>query len=148
MKDILGYEGKTVVITGAASGMGAAAAGLLVDLGAAVYALDISEVSASVKQFIKTDMKDKASVDDAVTQIPAEIYGLFNCAGVPSPPFSALDTMMINFVGLRLLTESLLPRISNGGAVASVSSTAGISTNCWQSKTLTRPRLGWKKRKR
>ena len=49
MKDILGYEGKTVVITGAASGMGAAAASLLVDLGASVYALDISEVTAPVK---------------------------------------------------------------------------------------------------
>ncbi len=127
MKDILGYEGKTVVITGAASGMGAAAASLLVDLGAAVYALDISEVSAPVKQFIKTDLKDKASIDSAVAQIPNEIYALFNCAGVPSPPFSALDTIMINFVGLRHLTETLLSRISDGGAIASVSSTAGMS---------------------
>jgi len=126
MKHILGYEGKTVVITGAASGMGAAAAGLLVDLGAVVYALDISEVSAPVKQFIKTDLKDKASIDAAVAQIPDEIYALFNCAGVPSPPFAALDTILINFVGLRHLTEALLPRISDGGAVASVSSTAGM----------------------
>jgi len=126
MKDILGYEGKTVVITGAASGMGAAAASLLVDLGAEVYALDISSVSAPVKLFIQTDLKDKASIDSAVAQIPNEIYALFNCAGVPSPPFAALDTILINFVGLRHLTEALLPRIIDGGAVASVSSTAGM----------------------
>jgi len=126
MKELLGYEGKTVVITGAASGMGAAAASLLVELGAEGYALDISEVTAPVKQFIKTDLKEKASIDDAVAQIPDEIYALFNCAGVPSPPFVALDTILINFVGLRQLTEAFLPRISDGGAVSSVSSTAGM----------------------
>jgi NAD(P)-dependent dehydrogenase (short-subunit alcohol dehydrogenase family) len=54
MKDVLGYQGKQVVITGAASGMGAAAAQLLVDLGAQVYALDISDVKVPVK---KVDQK-------------------------------------------------------------------------------------------
>ena len=38
MSDVLGYKGKNVVITGAASGMGEAAAQLLVGLGAQVYA--------------------------------------------------------------------------------------------------------------
>ena len=61
MKDALGYEGKTVVMTGAASGMGAAAAHLLVDLGAEVHALDIGEVTAPVHRFIKTDMKSQSS---------------------------------------------------------------------------------------
>ena len=48
MNDVLGYQGKNVVITGAASGMGRAAAQLLVDAGANVYALDIAEVMVSV----------------------------------------------------------------------------------------------------
>jgi len=126
MKDILGYKGKTVVITGAASGMGDAAARMLVELGAEVYALDIGEIGGPVRQSIKTDLKDKASIDSAVAQIPDEIDALFNCAGVPHAPFSALDTILINFVGLRHLTESLLPRIIDGGAVASFSSTAGM----------------------
>jgi len=39
--DVLRYEGKSVVVTGAASGMGQAAAQILVDLGATVTALDI-----------------------------------------------------------------------------------------------------------
>ena len=48
MNDVLGYQDRNVVITGAASGMGQAAAQLLVDLGANVYALDIAEVSVPV----------------------------------------------------------------------------------------------------
>lgn len=126
MKDVLGYQGKQVVITGAASGMGAAAAQLLVDLGAQVYALDISDVKVPVKKSIKTDMKDQASVDAAIGQLPMEIYALFNCAGVPHPPFSALDTVMINWVGARYLTDAMIPRISKGGGIASVASTAGM----------------------
>lgn len=126
MSDILGYQGKNVVITGCASGMGAAAANLLCELGANVYALDIGEVSAPVTKAIRTDMKDKDSVDAAIAQIPEEIHALFNCAGVPHPPFSAFDVVMINFVGLRHLTEALIPRIAEGGAIASISSTAGM----------------------
>lgn len=130
MNDILGYAGKKVVITGCASGMGEAAARLLVDLGAEVYGLDIGEVKAPVRKAIRTDMKDRASIDAAIAQLPAEIYALFNCAGVPHPPFSAFDTVMINFVGLRHLTEALMPRISAGGGIASIASTAGMA---WKS---------------
>ena len=130
MKDVLGYTGKQVVITGAASGMGAAAAELLVELGAEVHALDIGEVSAPVKQALKTDMKSKASIDAAIAAVPDEIDAHFNCAGVPHPPATALDTMMINFVGLRHLTDALIPRLKSGGAIASIASTAGMA---WKS---------------
>ena len=41
MRDILGYAGKTVVVSGAATGMGAAVARVLIDLGAEVHALDV-----------------------------------------------------------------------------------------------------------
>jgi len=126
MQDVLGYEGKNVVITGAASGMGLAAAQLLVDLGAVVYALDIAEVSVPVEKAIATDMKDSASIDAAISQLPDSIYALFNCAGVPSPPFSREDTVLINFTGLRYLTENLLPRMQEGGGIASIASTAGM----------------------
>ncbi len=126
MKDILGYEGQRVVVTGAYSGMGEAAARLLVDLGAEVHALDIREVSAPVKQYIQTDLSKQESIAAAVANIPGEIDSLFNCAGLPGPPFSNLDTMLVNFVGLRHLTESLLPRIVDGGAVASITSVAGM----------------------
>lgn len=130
MSDVLGYQDKNVVITGAASGMGQSAAKLLVDLGARVHALDIAEVSVPVTKAIKVDMKDVATIDAAVDGLPEEIYALFNCAGVPSPPFSALDTMLINFCGLRHLTEALIPRLTQGGGIASIASTAGMG---WKS---------------
>ena len=127
MNDVLGYQGKRVVITGAASGMGEAAARLLVDLGAQVYALDIAPVSVSVAEAIKVDMKDPASIDAAIAALPQEIHGLFNCAGVPSPPVSAEDTLLINFVGLRYLSELLIPRMAGGSGIASIASTAGMA---------------------
>lgn len=126
MNDLLGYTGKNVVVTGAASGMGQAAAQLLVDCGASVYALDIADVSVPVTRALRVDMKDAASLDAAVQALPDEIHGLFNCAGVPSPPFAALDTVLINFSGLRYLTEALLPRMSDGSGIASIASTAGM----------------------
>ena len=131
MHNILGYENRNVVITGAASGMGQAAAKLLSELGANVYALDIADVSVAVTKAIKVDMKDGASIDAAITELPTEIHALFNCAGVPCPPFSAKDAILINFSGLRYLTETLLPRIVDGGAIASIASTAGMG---WKPK--------------
>lgn len=127
MSDILGYQDKKVVITGAASGMGQAAAQLLVDLGAEVYALDIAPVTTNVVRAIQVDLKDQGSIDAAVPALPQDIYALFNCAGVPSPPFPAEDTVLINFVGLRYLTDSLIPRIIDGGGIASIASTAGMA---------------------
>lgn len=131
MSDVLGYAGKNVVVTGAASGMGQAAAQLLVEQGANVYALDIAPVSVSVAQTIAVDMKDPVSLDAAIAQLPAEIYALFNCAGVPCPPFNTGDAILINFVGLRYLTEALIPRLEEGGAIASIASTAGMA---WRPK--------------
>ena len=126
MNDVLGYQEKNVVITGAASGMGQAAAQLLVDAGAHVYALDIAAVTVPVSGSFKVDMKDAATIDAALEQLPQEIYAVFNCAGVPSPPFSVEDTVLINFTGLRYLTEGLLDRISEGGGIVSIASTAGM----------------------
>ena len=130
MKDILGYQGKTVVITGAATGMGAAAAETLVELGAEVHAVDIADVKAPVKQAIRCNLMDEASIDAALGQLPARVDRLFNCAGVPGGErFPGVDTMVVNFVGLRAFTEGLAPRIADGGSITSISSVAGMG---WQ----------------
>ncbi len=57
---------------------------------------------------MKTDLKQKQSIDDAVKQIPNDIHAIFCCAGIANPPFSKLDVALVNFVGHRHLTESLL----------------------------------------
>ena len=101
---------------------------MLVDLGAEVYALDVAPVSAPVANAIHVDMKDARSIDNAVAKLPQNIDALFNCAGeCPVLRFSAQDTLLINFVGLRYLTELLVPRISTGGGIASIASTAGMA---------------------
>ena len=127
MKDYFGYKGKRVVITGAASGMAQAAAKMLVDLGAEVYALDIKQVTVPVKQYIKTDLKQKNSIDAAVKQIPGNLYAVFSCAGISAPPFSNLEVTLVNFVGARHLIESLLPKINDRGAIALISSQGGVN---------------------
>jgi len=129
VEDIFGYKGRKVVVTGASSGMGATAARLLVDLGADVFALSGRETGVQVEKFISTDLKDKGSIDAAVEQIGDDIHALFNCAGIPGPPFSNLHTTLVNFVGHRHLTESLLPRMGNGSAITFIASLGGMA---WQ----------------
>lgn len=126
MKDVLGYAGAKVIVTGAASGMGEAAARLLVELGAEVHALDVRPVKVGVAQALVTNLGEPGSIDAAVAQVPQRVDALFNCAGLPGPPFSNLETMLVNFVGLRHLTESVLARIPEGGAAASITSVAGM----------------------
>jgi NAD(P)-dependent dehydrogenase (short-subunit alcohol dehydrogenase family) len=106
--------------------MGEAAARLLVELGAEVHALDVKPVKVGVAQAIGTNLAEKGSIDAAVAQLPKRVDVLLNCAGLPGPPFSNLETMLVNFVGLRHLTEALVPRLPEGGAIASITSVAGM----------------------
>lgn len=126
MRDLLGYAGRTVVVSGAASGMGAATARTLAELGAEVHALDLKPIDAPVRAAYEVDLRDPASIDAAVARLPGRVDRLFHCAGLPGPPFSNLDTMLVNFVGLRHLNEALVPRIPEGGAIAAITSVAGM----------------------
>ncbi len=69
MKDPLGYEGANVVVTGAASGMGAATAKILVDLGAQVSVLDVKETDVEGARHVHLDLLDPSSIDTAVAQL-------------------------------------------------------------------------------
>jgi len=119
------FSGKHVVVTGAASGIGGAAAELLVAEGALVHALDIKPVTAGVASSTVVDLRDPASIDAAVAGLPGEIDALFNCAGLPQT-FGPTEVIAVNFLGLRHLTESLVPRMGPGSAVASVASVGGL----------------------
>ena len=41
----------------------------------------------------------------AIAEIGGPIHALFNCAGLPGPPFSDVDTMLVNFAAMRHLAE-------------------------------------------
>ncbi len=129
MKDPLQYEGKRVVVTGCASGMGAAAASILVDLGAEVIGLDVQPTEVAVKSFVQVDLRDKASIDAAVVEIGVPVDSIFSIAGLPGAPFSDIDTVVVNFVGARHLIESLVPSMSSGASIVCVASNAGLG---WQ----------------
>lgn len=119
------YTGKRVVIAGCYSGMGEAAARELVRLGAEVHGFDIRHSPVEMASFHKLDLSSPESIEQAASSITGEIDALFNCAGLPQT-FPAQDVMKVNFIGLRYWTEQVLPRIRKGGAIASITSTAGF----------------------
>jgi len=124
----LGYQGKRVVVTGAASGIGEATARLLGELGATVIGLDRNRPRVSLSQGVTVDLRDKASVHAAAGAIDGPVDGVFNCAGLPQTA-PGIDVMLAGFIGPRELTESLLPAMPAGSAVVSVASTAAYR---WQ----------------
>jgi NAD(P)-dependent dehydrogenase (short-subunit alcohol dehydrogenase family) len=126
--DGLGYGGTRVVVTGAASGMGEATARILGELGAEVHIVDVAKPSVDHHAFYETDLRDPAAIDATVRALAdvGPIDKLFNCAGVPHT-LGPLDCMRINYIGLRYLTEQLLPRIKDGGAIATIASDAGMA---------------------
>ena len=129
MDDALGYAGRKVVVTGAASGMGAAAAQILVDLGADVTSIDIRPTDAATARHLEVDLRDPASIDAAIEQIDGPLDALFSCAGLPGPPFAELDVMLVNFVGARHLAQGLVPKMGEGSSITAISSSAAMG---WQ----------------
>jgi NAD(P)-dependent dehydrogenase (short-subunit alcohol dehydrogenase family) len=125
MTDYLGYQNKRVIVSGCFSGMGEATAKQLLQSGAEVHGLDYKESKLKLASFGHVDLRDPASIDAAVDKIGGKVDALFNCAGLPQT-FPAVDVMKVNYIGARRLTERVLPRMSAGGAVASIASTAGL----------------------
>ncbi|WP_188062114.1 coniferyl-alcohol dehydrogenase [Sphingobium sp. KCTC 72723] len=125
MSDLLGYKGKRVIVSGCFSGMGEATAKLLLDLGAEVHGLDYKDSALPLASFHNVDLRDPASIDAAVAGIGGKVDALFNCAGLPQS-FPAMDVMKVNFIGLRHLTQQVLPLMGPGGAIASIASTGGL----------------------
>jgi NAD(P)-dependent dehydrogenase (short-subunit alcohol dehydrogenase family) len=119
------YAGKHVVVTGGATGVGAALLDVLVELGRpAVTVLDIKEPKGPHACFIETDLSNESSVDAAIAAIEGPVHALFNNAGVNSTT-GLRTTISVNFLALRRLSEGLLHRIPVGGAIVNTASSAG-----------------------
>jgi len=124
--DGLGYRGRTVVMTGGASGMGEAAAHILADLGATVHVADITRPTAPHATYTPMDLSDMDAIRSGCAGLRelGPFDYLFPIAGVPPHAVGQLTCMMINYAGTRLFTEEMLPTVKDGGAVCLVSSTA------------------------
>jgi NAD(P)-dependent dehydrogenase (short-subunit alcohol dehydrogenase family) len=129
VENVLGYAGKRVVVTGAASGMGAATAALLVDVGADVTALDVKATELEGVTSRLVDLREPASIDSVAGAIDGPIDAVFSVAGLPGAPFSDVDTVTVNYIGARYLIEALVPKMPPGSAAACVASNAGLG---WQ----------------
>ena len=127
MKDYFGYQEKVVVVTGASSGMGKAAAAMLVDLGAQVWALSRSEPDVpGIFKFISTDLSDQASIDAAFKQIPDHIDSFFGIAGASGLHNTFVETVKIDLLSNKYITEEYLAkRMSAGAAIAYMTSNGG-----------------------
>jgi NAD(P)-dependent dehydrogenase (short-subunit alcohol dehydrogenase family) len=125
MGEFTSYQNKRVVVSGCFSGMGEATARLLLTLGAEVHGLDYKPTALKLASFTQVDLRDPAAIDAAANKIGGKVDALFNCAGLPqtSPP---LDVMRVNYAGTRRLTERVLPLMSAGGAIVSISSNGGL----------------------
>lgn len=113
-----------IIVTGAASGVGAELARLIQSCGGQVISLDRNEPSETVHQHIKVDLADRADIDRALAMLDGKFDGLANVAAVAGT--AARDMVFkVNVLGLRHLTESLLPRLAPGASIVNVSSIAG-----------------------
>ncbi|MEU8363951.1 glucose 1-dehydrogenase [Nonomuraea sp. NPDC048882] len=137
-------DGKVVIITGGARGMGAATARRCVAAGARVVITDVlvEEGTATAKElgarFIEHDVTSQdgwAAVVAETTQAYGRLDGLVNNAGIASVAMiedQSLEeferVLQVNLVGTFLGLKSVVGamRESGGGAVVNLSSVAGL----------------------
>jgi NAD(P)-dependent dehydrogenase (short-subunit alcohol dehydrogenase family) len=149
-QDLLGFMGKTVLVTGGASGIGRATAVAFAQHGASVAIADTDERGAgetleliqacgSRGLFVPTDVTRAAEVKAAVARTVEAFGGLdcaFNNAGISNPPkpLGELDeatfdrVLSVDLKGVFLcLTYELQHMIGAGsGAIVNTASVAGL----------------------
>ena len=130
-------DGKTAIVTGASSGIGAATARVLADAGAkvAVGARRVEELDADLVA-LELDVTDRASAESFVERAVAELGGLdilVNNAGLGlgrDPFWESSDedeetVIETNVLGLMRLTRLCIPHIRDGGHIVNLGSVAG-----------------------
>src|SRR6476619_6139057 len=106
--DAFRFDGKRAVVVGGATGMGAATAELVLDLGADVVVMDYAPVTLPGVKAIQVNLADKASIDAAADGTP----------GIEK----------INFIGHRHLIDRVIDAgyMPRGSAIGMISSAAGL----------------------
>ncbi|MCC6250405.1 MAG: coniferyl-alcohol dehydrogenase [Rubrivivax sp.] len=118
-------EGKTIIVTGAASGIGAATAELVASQGARVLCVDRHRTPHGVGEYFAADLGERTSIDRLVAALPAGAHGLANIAGLP-PTRPPEEVLGVNLVGLKYLTTLLVPKLADGASIVNLASLAGL----------------------
>ncbi|HKM71300.1 MAG TPA: SDR family NAD(P)-dependent oxidoreductase [Stellaceae bacterium] len=141
-------QGRTVIVTGGASGIGKATAFLLAHAGTRVFIGDIDEAGGRSAvaggaaehltiEYLPLDLTEKPSIDDfvaAVHQRVEHVDGLVNGAGwdqiqpfLENPPEMWDRVIAINLMGAVRLTRGILPPMvtAGRGKIVNISSDAG-----------------------
>jgi 2-keto-3-deoxy-L-fuconate dehydrogenase len=125
------FDGLVAVVTGGASGIGAATAALLVARGArvAVLDLDVADLPSSVLG-VACDVSDTASVEAAVATVVAHLSGIdvvINNAGIGAAGDVAANdddewhrVLDVNVVGMARVSRASLPYLRESRAAAIV----------------------------
>jgi NAD(P)-dependent dehydrogenase (short-subunit alcohol dehydrogenase family) len=120
----MNFQGKTVVITGVSSGIGAETARLMRLSGARVIGMDRNEPMLTLDGFVKADLSEQVAIDAAVKQLPERFDALCNIAGVPGT--APVDLVArVNYLGLRHLCQRVLDRLPAGGSIVNIASILG-----------------------
>ncbi len=137
-----GVEGKVVLVTGAASGMGRAIAALFAEAGAKVAATDRTSDGIRGDATWVLDVSDRHAIVNVVGEVAARlgpIDVLVNNAGVSMPIaieaddyFHAWDaTLQVNLVAPVRLVRACLPYLARdaAGRVINIASTEGLGAS-------------------
>jgi NAD(P)-dependent dehydrogenase (short-subunit alcohol dehydrogenase family) len=136
-------DGRRIIITGGASGMGEAMVRAFPGLGADVVSLDVSEDAGAAiakeagARFLAADVTDPDSVGAAFAQAADDLGGLdvlVHAAGIsPSSPAEASDTglfhrtMNVNALGTMLTNQAAFRHMRDaGGTILNFASAAGV----------------------
>ncbi|WP_409435145.1 SDR family oxidoreductase [Mycobacterium sp. SMC-14] len=116
---------RKVVVVGAGSGIGAATAAHFFERGDFVLAVDVRAHHTPASQHAYCDLRDPTAIAEFAAGIGDGWDLLAHVAGIPGTA-SAADVLTVNYLGMRLMTEGLLPRLRRGGSVVAVASTAAL----------------------
>jgi 2-keto-3-deoxy-L-fuconate dehydrogenase len=140
MSELFQLNGKTALITGGASGIGAATAQLFSDAGARVLVVDIDQARAQATaaslpdaRAFACDITDEAQVKQLFARIDA-LDILVNCAGiglvgtVEETDLAEFQRLFrVNVDGMFLVTREALPLLKKShGSVLNIGSVAGL----------------------
>lgn len=118
-------EGKTIVVTGSASGIGAETARLCTAMGATVLGVDLTKRFDHVEEFYRADLSDGRTIDALVDVLPDGIDGIANIAGLP-PTAPAEKVLAVNLFGLKHFTLGMIGKLNDGASIVNLASLAGI----------------------